>query len=299
MGNNSKSGQSVVLWSRLHLVTNSRRVLRWTLYMIIIDGMLLHSITSVLTFGANSSHLPAGVLEHFVHGYSVMEKVQMVGFFTQELVLSGIYIRETIRLLKLSESTQDDVKHSDHRWRRKHLRSPKVRKIMYQLLAINVIIIMMDLALLGVEFANLYVIETTFKGVVYSIKLKLEYAVLGKLVQLVHTRTSSNGNSDPSQQPSIEHHTYPTSLALEKTSPEESDQADAKVCSNSLVDTHQHYPDFVDPTRLSADLRHADPVQREDDWSTRDAEEGDGGRRRTRTNRASWIDEEMDKHNIV
>jgi hypothetical protein len=37
----------------------------------------------------------------------------------------------------------------------------------------------MDIALLGVEFANLYIIEVTFKGVVYSIKLKLEFAVLG------------------------------------------------------------------------------------------------------------------------
>jgi hypothetical protein len=41
----------------------------------------------------------------------------------------------------------------------------------------------LDIALLSCEFANLYIIETTFKGVVYSIKLKLEFVVLGQLVQ--------------------------------------------------------------------------------------------------------------------
>jgi hypothetical protein len=51
------------------------------------------------------------------------------------------------------------------------------------LVSINVIIIVLDIALLSCEFANLYIIETTFKGVVYSIKLKLEFVVLGQLVQ--------------------------------------------------------------------------------------------------------------------
>ena len=59
---------------------------------------------------------------------------------------------------------------------------PNTRKLLYQLFTINVLIILMDFALLGVEFANLYIIEATFKGVVYSIRLKLESAVLGKLV---------------------------------------------------------------------------------------------------------------------
>jgi hypothetical protein len=60
---------------------------------------------------------------------------------------------------------------------------PNTRKILYQLVSINIIIIILDLALLSCEFANLYIIESTFKGVVYSIKLKLEFVVLGRLVQ--------------------------------------------------------------------------------------------------------------------
>ena len=75
---------------------------------------------------------------------------------TQELVLSGLYIYETIRILRTSLQAN-------------------ARKFMYQLFVINIIIMMMDIALLGVEFANLSIIETILKGLIYSIKFKLEF----------------------------------------------------------------------------------------------------------------------------
>jgi hypothetical protein len=56
---------------------------------------------------------------------------------------------------------------------------------------INVIVIVLDITLLSCEFTNLYIIETTFKEVVYSIKLMLEFAVLDKLVQF----KCGNGNN--------------------------------------------------------------------------------------------------------
>lgn len=95
-----------------------------------------------------------------------MEKIQMSGFFCQEVVLSSIYIIETARILK-------------------HSLQPNTRKTMQQLIIINVIIIVMDLGLLSLEAASLYILETLFKGVLYSVKLKLEFAILGKLVKFV------------------------------------------------------------------------------------------------------------------
>lgn len=56
---------------------------------------------------------------------------------------------------------------------------------MEQLIVINVIIVIMDLGLLGLVSASLYILETLVKGIVYSIKLKLEFAILGKLVKFV------------------------------------------------------------------------------------------------------------------
>ncbi|OAL34499.1 hypothetical protein AYO20_06129 [Fonsecaea nubica] len=165
------TGQAVVLYSRLHLLlTGERRdkILKWTKWMIIVNAIVLHIPTTVLTIGSNSdTHTRA-----FVDGYNVMEKVQMCGFFLQEVILSSIYIIEAIRTLRSSVQTN-------------------TKRLMYQLLAINVLIITLDLGLLGLECASLYILETITKPAFYSIKLKLEFAILGKLVDFVGGRNSS------------------------------------------------------------------------------------------------------------
>ena len=156
------TGQSVVLYSRLHLILLNEKLLRLILKMIIVDAIILHIPTTVLTFGSNSNTETT----RFVHGYNVMEKIQMTGFCIQEFVISGIYLWECVKFLKTDKQE-------------------KSRKTLYELFYINMIIIMMDLSLLGLEYANLYILEIVIKGVVYSVKLKLEFAILGKLVQYV------------------------------------------------------------------------------------------------------------------
>jgi hypothetical protein len=58
---------------------------------------------------------------------------------------------------------------------------------MWQLFAINVIIVLMDVGLLALEYKDQIVLEQTFKGAIYSVKLKLEFAILGKLVTVIGT----------------------------------------------------------------------------------------------------------------
>lgn len=70
------TGQSVVLWSRLHLLIDDGKVLRWTKYMIIMNVLILHVPTTVLTYGSNGDIN----LREFVTGYNAYEKVQMLGF---------------------------------------------------------------------------------------------------------------------------------------------------------------------------------------------------------------------------
>jgi hypothetical protein len=59
---------------------------------------------------------------------------------------------------------------------------------MRQLICINVLIIALDIGLLGIEYASLFLLETILKGFVYSIKLKFEFAILGRLVDAVGGR---------------------------------------------------------------------------------------------------------------
>ncbi|KAJ6137828.1 hypothetical protein N7471_004314 [Penicillium samsonianum] len=192
------TGQSVVLYSRLHLVLPNQRVLRRVLIMIVINAIILHLPTTALTYGTNLADDAS--LGLWTKGYNIMEKIQMTGFCLQEFIISGLYIWETVRMLRLDP---DRTK----------------RKIQYQLLIINFIIIILDLGLLVAEYLDFYIMETMLKGAVYSIKLKLEFAVLGKLIHLVHN-----------------HVWKPESFSVPR-----------------------ELPDFVDATRVTSDVTHASP----------------------------------------
>lgn len=156
------TGQSLVLWSRLHLVLHNPRILRRVLWMIIVDAIILHIPTTVLVFGANCGVTHA----KFTRAYNIMEKVQLTGFCVQEFVLSALYIWEAIELLRTSPRGRN-------------------RGLMRQLLAMNLIIILMDAVLLMAQYTDQYAFQVILKALVYSIKLKLEYAVLSKLVDFV------------------------------------------------------------------------------------------------------------------
>jgi hypothetical protein len=69
------TSQSVVLWSRLHLLMGDAKTIKWTKYKIIIDAIMLHVPTTVLTFGSNGDIGTAT----FVRGFNIYEKVQVVG----------------------------------------------------------------------------------------------------------------------------------------------------------------------------------------------------------------------------
>lgn len=154
------TGQSLVLWSRLHLVLQNPKILKGVFCMIIIDAFVFHTPVFVLMYGMVSpkSHL-------FTRGYDIMERVQLVGFCVQELVLSGIYVWETTKMLRL----RPEQRH---------------KQILVQLLIINIFILILDVAILGTEYAGYYAVQVMFKPVAYSIKLKLEYTILGKLVEI-------------------------------------------------------------------------------------------------------------------
>jgi hypothetical protein len=169
-------GQSVVLYSRLHLIARQHSLLRSIRNMIIVTAVLFLIPTSTLTFLALGPPGQGGSAA-IRNVYGIFEKIQMTGFCIQEFIISIVYMRETVHMMKLSASINESSK-----------------KVMWHLIWINALIIAMDVALLGIEYASLYTLETTLKGLVYSVKLRLEFAVLSQLV--AHTTTPKQGNLD-------------------------------------------------------------------------------------------------------
>ncbi|KAF5855251.1 hypothetical protein ETB97_009565 [Aspergillus alliaceus] len=157
------TGHSIVLWSRLHLVLHRPSLLRLILYLIVTNAICLQIPITVFLYGAVTPSSPSS----FVKGYNIMERIQLVGFCLQEFLLSGIYIWETSRLLRLRPQC------SAH------------RITLTQLLLINVVILLLDAAVVAFEYAGLFSLQVFFKPVACGLKLRLEYAILGGLIQFV------------------------------------------------------------------------------------------------------------------
>lgn len=134
------TGQSIVLYSRLHLVVQAGWV-RWILVYIIADGVILHGVTGVLTFLSNCSSDPTP----YIPVYSVVEKIQVTMFFIQECVLSGIYIWKTSTMLR-TEGPLFNAK--------ENARGTRGRKVILHTLLMSVLIVVLDITTLGLEFAG-------------------------------------------------------------------------------------------------------------------------------------------------
>ncbi|KAG8158379.1 hypothetical protein KVR01_011501 [Diaporthe batatas] len=161
------TGQSMVLFSRMHLLVRDKRILRTTLACIIINAIISHVPTSVMLYGSNSRHP-----HRWVEPYAIMERIHVTLFFLQEFGISAIYVIATMRLLR------------NKSWPSSPKASATGRRFLTHLIQINVMVVVLDITILALEYAGLYVIQTAYKGMVYSIKLKLEFSILNSLVDM-------------------------------------------------------------------------------------------------------------------
>ncbi|KAI4272237.1 MAG: hypothetical protein LQ337_005431 [Flavoplaca oasis] len=160
------TGQSLVLYSRLHLVIRSPNVLRSVLIMIIFNFTICQIPTTILTFGSNQPN-PGMWLKI----YNVYERMQLVVFILQELVISILYIRATFKIL-----LPDDPR--DTRMTKKFL------------IYTNVLCIVLDIAFICQVYSGEWVYKTGTQSLAYAIKLSIEFVVLNKLMDVYRVRGS-------------------------------------------------------------------------------------------------------------
>jgi hypothetical protein len=161
------TGQSLVLYSRLHLIFQDAFWLRMVLTMIIFNAFVLHVPIIILMYGANSSPVNS-----WTYPYEIYEKVQVTMFCLQELIISGIYIKTCYSFFDAENSIHGDA----------------VRKMRRHLLVVNVFIILLDIPILILEYTDMYDLQTVYKAFVYSVKLKMEFRILNQLMEMTRTR---------------------------------------------------------------------------------------------------------------
>ncbi|EUC40315.1 hypothetical protein COCMIDRAFT_109138 [Bipolaris oryzae ATCC 44560] len=173
-------GQSMVLYSRLHLISPNSNLLRIIFWTIILSAICLCVPTVTLNLRQYTTKSPTV----YTRGYSIMEKIQMVLFTLQEIFISCVYLCETRKLMLV-------------------IFDGKTRKWMWQLVAMNLLLVFLDATLLTMEFLNLYMIQTTFKSLLYSFKLKIEFGVLSQIVRIIQ-RSSRDATPELGIQTDVE-----------------------------------------------------------------------------------------------
>lgn len=155
------TGFAVVLWSRLHLVVNSERLLKVVLCVILVNGVICHVPIIVCEFGLISSNR-----EPYYEVMKIYEKIQQTIFTVQETAISSMYIYFTARFLNNGYAMQ-------------------TRKVVSLLVVVQVTVVALDILLTVIDFNDMFTLKCTIHPFVYSVKLKLEFIVLNQLQQIV------------------------------------------------------------------------------------------------------------------
>ncbi|KAL1873153.1 hypothetical protein Daus18300_003972 [Diaporthe australafricana] len=146
------TGQSMVLYSRLHLLAITPRVLRLVLWMIVVNGVTIHITGTVLTVGTRLQP-PKSV--PFTEAYSVFERINITMFFTQETIISGLYLWKSRDLLgryskpKAIPTEEPAIRQYTTPKTSTSLRV--VKSILTQLIVVNIIILFLDITIVVLE----------------------------------------------------------------------------------------------------------------------------------------------------
>jgi len=183
------TGQSLVLYSRLHLILRNPFWLRMVLAMILTNVFILHVPIIILIYGTYISHDKSWVLV-----YDIYEKVQVTMFCLQEFIISAIYVKTCYSFFDTENGLYGDA----------------VCKMRRHLLLVNVIIILLDVPILVLEYTAFYNLQTAYKSFVYSVKLKLEFRILNQLMDMTRVQHHANIDRRFRNSSSVQIHDVPT-----------------------------------------------------------------------------------------
>ncbi|KHO00470.1 uncharacterized protein MAM_01248 [Metarhizium album ARSEF 1941] len=196
--------QSWVLYSRLHLLMHTASALDAIKYVLIFNSVVFAVPTMVIGTLAQATtvnpKLPAFNL--------VWDRIQLVVFFVQEAALSILYIVQTRKYLRgraplverswSASTVTAAATATPSLGRRASSSRPQTSEehsVLWHLIYANLLILALDVALLGIQCANMFHLQGAFKPCVYGVKLKLEFVILNRLLQTVRKPASPSSYS--------------------------------------------------------------------------------------------------------
>ncbi|KAM3437660.1 hypothetical protein MY4824_003679 [Beauveria thailandica] len=178
--------QSWVLYSRLHLLMHTDSVLEIIKYVLIFNSIVFSIPTMVIGTIAQATTINPNLASFNL----VWDRVQLVVYFVQETALSILYIFQTQKYLKGRAPLRQRASSTPSTIHTGARQTSYESAVLWQLIWANMLIIALDVALLGIQCANLFHLQGAFKPCVYGVKLKLEFVILNRLINTVRQPTS-------------------------------------------------------------------------------------------------------------
>ncbi|KAG6007763.1 hypothetical protein E4U21_005602 [Claviceps maximensis] len=176
--------QSWVLYSRLHLLMRTVSFLGVIKFILIFNSVVFSIPTVVIGTLAQSTDINPNLASFNL----VWDRIQLVVYFVQETSLSVLYIFQTRTYLRgraplreQSWSGPSTLQGNDYA----RSQTSDQKTVLWQLIYANSLIIALDIVLLGIQCANLFYLQGAFKPCVYGMKLKIEYVILNRLINII------------------------------------------------------------------------------------------------------------------
>ncbi len=151
--------QLLILYSRLHLLTDNHRLQRWVLYLICGCAVFFTLPTWIVVWPAyNPKHT-----RRWSAPDAIVERINQVGFTLTECAVSGVYFHALSRLLKYKPTVRQ-------------------RRVFWDLVYVNVAVILLDILTTVLIYLNQLGTSHPVQGLSYIFKFRLEFAVLNQLM---------------------------------------------------------------------------------------------------------------------
>lgn len=152
-----------VLYSRLHFVIQESRRIRWILFVIFATAIPLFTATMVFSMGSYRQK------PGYLHSLSICLRVQVTCFSVTEIFISGLYVWAAFSSLKPIVA----------------IKGKPGKKLLIHLVVVYVVLIVLLAIVLILNYAYFYYVALGFTPFVYSVKLRIEFAIITRLVVLV------------------------------------------------------------------------------------------------------------------
>ena len=204
------TAQSLVLYSRLHLVMRNQKIQRYVLYMIvstIFTLVLPHAILMWPAYNTSDHHMSS----LWSPREAIVQRYTQLRYMVTESIISGLYIWSLAPLLRLKSNVRQ-------------------RRVMIDLIYVNIVVIAFDILQVLLVYTNQLGFSQPVQSFSYILKLRLEFLVLNQLMDFAargmtgktigknRYYQTANGNDRPSYDNAPSQETTNSHLAIRKDS---------------------------------------------------------------------------------